>query len=161
MNTVAAYVGLGSNLDQPRTHVTNALSELQELPRSRFAARSQLYLSAPHGPAEQPDYINAVACVETELTPSELLAQLQDIERRHGRVRGVRNAARTLDLDLLLYGDRTIDGPGLQVPHPRMHERAFVLRPLLEIEPRLSIPGRGPARVLLEKCAGQAVQPIE
>lgn len=161
MKPVQAYVALGSNLDSPRVHVTTALAELEQLPRSRVSARSHLYRTAPQGFAEQPDFVNAVAQLETELDPAELLAQLQNIERRHGRTRSFRNAARTLDLDLLLYGDRTIDSPELRVPHPRLHERAFVLRPLTEIDPRLSIPGRGPAQALLDSCADQPVRVIE
>jgi len=161
MNPEQAYVSLGSNLDSPRVHVTTALAELERLPRSRVCARSRLYLTAPRGFAQQPDFVNAVAQLESELEPAELLAHLQDIERRHGRTRSFRNAARTLDLDLLLYGDRMIDSPGLSVPHPKLHERAFVLRPLTEIAPRLSIPGLGPAQALLELCSEQPVQLIE
>lgn len=161
MNPVQAYVGLGSNLDSPQVHVMQALADLEGLPASRVCARSRLYATAPQGSVGQPGYVNAVAQLETRLSAQELLERLLDIERQHGRVRSVRNAARTLDLDLLLYGRERIDTPALQVPHPRMHERAFVLRPLLEVDPGLRIPGQGPAAALLEKCAGQAVQAIE
>jgi 2-amino-4-hydroxy-6-hydroxymethyldihydropteridine diphosphokinase len=98
-----------------------------------------------------------VAALDTELSPAQLLSALQDIELRHGRVRNYRNAPRTLDLDLLLYGELALDSAELTLPHPRMHERAFVLAPLLELDPRAEVPGRGSARELLAHCAGQRV----
>jgi 2-amino-4-hydroxy-6-hydroxymethyldihydropteridine diphosphokinase len=113
------------------------------------------------GEPDQPDFINAVVQIETALDPLEVLDALLAIERRHGRVRSRRNAPRTLDLDLLLYDDRTIDTPGLQLPHPRMHERAFVLLPLAEIAPDASIPGRGPVAALLPGVAGQRVVRVD
>jgi len=155
-----AYVGLGSNLDEPCAQVLRALQELAGLPRSRLSARSSLYRSAPLGYGAQPEFINAVAAVDTELGAAELLHELQALEARHGRRRSFANAPRTLDLDLLLYGDERIDAPGLVVPHPRMHERAFVLRPLAEIAPQASIPDHGSATACLAACAEQKVERI-
>jgi 2-amino-4-hydroxy-6-hydroxymethyldihydropteridine diphosphokinase len=153
-----AYVGLGANLGEPRRQVETALKELDAIPRTRVARASSLYRSAPMGYANQPEFVNAVAQLETQLEAPQLLAALQAIEARHGRSRSFANAPRTLDLDLLLFGDATLDSPGLKVPHPRMHERAFVLKPLLEIAPQAQIPGRGAARDLLEGCRQQAVE---
>lgn len=157
---VAAYVGLGANLGEPRAQLLEALAELGRLPQSRLAARSSLYASAPLGYAAQPPFVNAVARLDTALGAAQLLAELQAIEQRHGRVRSFPNAPRRLDLDLLLYGDERIATAALVVPHPRMHERAFVLLPLLEVAPEQAIPGRGPARSLMAACAGQAVERI-
>ena len=153
-----AYIGIGSNLDDPRAQVERGVAQLSQLAETRLIARSSLYRSAPVGYAAQPDFVNAVAAVETTLTPRELLGGLQGIEARHGRRRSFANAPRTLDLDLLLYGDARIDEPGLVVPHPRMHERAFVLRPLVEIDPGAEIPGHGPAAARLAACAAQPVE---
>ena len=155
-----AYVGLGSNLDEPRAQVERALDELALLPRSHFKRRSSLYRTAPVGHAAQPNFINAVAAIDTELDAEALLAELQAIESRHARTRSFANAPRTLDLDLLLYGDARINRPGLVVPHPRMHERAFVLQPLVEIAPLAYIPGRGPATVCLGATAAQKIERI-
>lgn len=153
-----AYVGIGANQDQPRDQVTRAIDELGELPRTRVTAKSSLYRSAPLGRPDQPDFVNAVAELDSALSARELLAQLQNIEARHGRLRSFANAPRTLDLDLLLYGDEIRLEADLTLPHPRMHERAFVLRPLLEIAPALSIPGRGPAQAWSAACAEQVVE---
>ncbi|HEX2198926.1 MAG TPA: 2-amino-4-hydroxy-6-hydroxymethyldihydropteridine diphosphokinase [Burkholderiales bacterium] len=153
-----AYVGLGANLGEPRRQVEAALSELDALPRTRLKKRSSLYRSAPVGYPGQPDYVNAVAELETGLGPHELLGALQEIELRHGRSRSFANAPRTLDLDILLFGDTVVSQAGLTIPHPRMHERAFVLRPLLEVAPRAQIPGKGTAAELLGACAGQSVE---
>ena len=155
-----AFVGIGSNLEDPRAHVLRALDELAELPGTRVTARSSLYRTAPIGHAAQPDFINAVAAVDTQLSPDALLRELQAIESRHRRKRSFPNAPRTLDLDLLLYGDARIDEPGLSVPHPRMHERAFVLQPLLEIAPQIEIPQRGAASRCLAASADQKVERI-
>jgi 2-amino-4-hydroxy-6-hydroxymethyldihydropteridine diphosphokinase len=157
--TATAYIGLGSNLEHPRRQLARALAELERLPRTSLAAASHNYLSAPVGSVEpQPDYVNAVAVFDTGLAPRALLARLRAIERRHGRERrGERNAPRTLDLDLLLFGRRRLVHPALTIPHPRMHERAFVLLPLLEIAPNATIPGRGAARRLLRRLRGQRV----
>jgi len=154
---VTAYIGLGANLDDPAAQVEQALVELAHLPESRLAARSSLYSSAPVGYAEQPDFINAVAAVETRLSPRDLLNALLDIEHRHGRNRTFRNAPRTLDLDLLLYGDAHFHEENLALPHPRMHERGFVLLPLQEIAPELAIPGMGHVDTLLALCGNQPV----
>jgi 2-amino-4-hydroxy-6-hydroxymethyldihydropteridine diphosphokinase len=155
-----AFVGIGSNLDHPLHHVRSALTELDRLPHTRVVKRSSLYRTAPVGHAAQPDFINAVAQLETGLPAERLLAELQDIERRHGRERSFANAPRTLDLDILLYGGAQLSLPELQVPHPRMHERAFVLKPLAEIAPDASIPGHGTAQALLAQCAQQEVERI-
>jgi 2-amino-4-hydroxy-6-hydroxymethyldihydropteridine diphosphokinase len=153
-----AYVGLGANLGEPRRQVEAALSELDAIPCTRRLTASSLYRSAPVGYAHQPEYVNAVAELETGLAAPALLAALQAIESRHGRSRSFANAPRTLDLDILLFGDALLSEPGLTIPHPRMHERAFVLRPLLEIAPDVVVPGRGAAQDLLRACGGQKVE---
>ena len=153
-----AFVGLGANLDDARRQVRSAMDELAHLAHTQVTARSGLYRSAPLGHADQPDFVNAVARLETALEPQALWEGLQKIEGAHGRRRSFRNAPRTLDLDLLLYGDARLASPELTIPHPRMHERAFVLRPLLEIEPGAHIPGLGAAREFLARCAGQSVE---
>jgi 2-amino-4-hydroxy-6-hydroxymethyldihydropteridine diphosphokinase len=155
-----AYVGIGSNLEDPRAQVLRAFDELSRLPDSRVTARSSLYRTAAVGHTEQPDFINAVAALDTQLSAADLLRELQAVEARHGRKRSFPNAPRTLDLDLLIYGDAQIDEPGLSVPHPRMHERAFVLAPLVEIAPRVGIPGISAASDRLAACAGQKVERI-
>ena len=154
-----AYVGLGSNLEHPRRQLARALAELEHLPRTCLVAASHNYLSAPLGCVEpQPDYVNAVAALRTALPPRALLARLAAIERRHGRRRrGERNAPRTLDLDLLLFGRRRVADRALTIPHPRMHERAFVLVPLTEITSSAIIPGRGLARRWLRRVRGQRI----
>jgi 2-amino-4-hydroxy-6-hydroxymethyldihydropteridine diphosphokinase len=156
-----AFVALGSNLDHPAAQVRQAMAELEALPGTRVLRRSSLYRTAPVGKLDQPDFINAVVQIETSLAPADLLAGLLAIEQRHGRQRGGRNGPRTLDLDLLLYGEQVIDQPGLQVPHPRMHERAFVLVPLGEIAPDALIPGRGAAAVLSAQVAGQSIRRVD
>lgn len=155
-----AFVGLGSNLDEPRRQVEQAVGELGALPRTKLLRASAMYRSAPAGYLEQPDFINAVAALDTALEPAELLGELQAIEARHGRARSFRNAPRTLDLDVLLYGDSSFESERLKIPHPRMHERAFVLKPLLELDSAISIPGHGAARALLEACSGQRTERI-
>jgi len=146
------YVGLGSNLDNPKQQLLRAFNELGELPHTELVARSSLYRSHPLGPADQPDYINAVACLRTSLEPLELLDALQAIEQAHRRVRVQHWGPRTLDLDILLYGERQIDQPRLQVPHPHMFERSFVLQPLSEIAADLRVAGHGPLSDLLAAC---------
>jgi 2-amino-4-hydroxy-6-hydroxymethyldihydropteridine diphosphokinase len=153
-----AYVGIGANLGDPAARVHAALAALDTLSATRLVKHSSLYRTAPQGYEQQPDFVNAVAKLDTQLAAGDLLAGLQDIEAHAGRSRSFRNAPRTLDLDLLLYGAERIDQPGLAVPHPRMHERAFVLAPLLEIAPELQIPGVGGARECLQRLAGQAVE---
>lgn len=146
---VTAYIALGSNLEDPAAQVAAALTALDTLPQSQLRARSSLYRTAPVGYADQPDFINAVAAIETSLAPRALLDALLALELARGRARKFVNAPRTLDLDVLLYGDRQITEPGLSVPHPRMHERAFVLVPLAEIAPDCVVPGRGAVAALL------------
>ena len=158
---ITAFVGIGSNQGDARGHVLEAIDELARLPDTRLAGRSSLYRSAPLDAPGQPDYVNAVAALDTELSAAQLLAALQDLERSHGRERPYPNAPRTLDLDLLLYGDLCLASAMLTLPHPRMHERAFVLAPLLELDARLEIPGRGAARALLGRCAGQRVERLD
>jgi 2-amino-4-hydroxy-6-hydroxymethyldihydropteridine diphosphokinase len=153
-----AYVGLGANLGEPSKSIEQAFRELDALPRTRVKARSPLYRASPIGHADQPDFVNAVAELRTALTPGELLAALLEIEARHGRERSFANAPRTLDLDLLLYGEEVLESERLTVPHPRMHERAFVLKPLLDIAPGIKIPGLGLARALLSGCADQKAE---
>jgi 2-amino-4-hydroxy-6-hydroxymethyldihydropteridine diphosphokinase len=146
-----AVVALGSNIEDPGAQVERAFGELSGLPQTQLLARSRLHRTAPVGYVDQPDFVNACALVDTGLEPRALLSELLALEKRHGRVRGVPNGPRTLDLDIVLYGDRVIDEPGLKVPHPRAHERAFVLVPLVEAWPEATIPGRGAARDLLRQ----------
>jgi 2-amino-4-hydroxy-6-hydroxymethyldihydropteridine diphosphokinase len=155
-----AFVGLGANLDDPRMQVSQALGELDDIAATRLVRASSLYRSAPLGHVAQPQFVNAVAELDTALSAARLLGELQGLEARHGRTRSFANAPRTLDLDLLLFGDEIIASADLTVPHPRMHERAFVLLPLLEIAPGATVPGRGRASELLQACAGQAVERI-
>lgn len=154
-----AFVALGSNLEQPRDQIERALQALRQLPSSRLAAHSRLYQSAPVGPP-QPDYINAVAQIETELDPLTLLDELQALERKHQRVRGEHWGPRTLDLDILLYGDQIIDLPRLQVPHPQMTQRAFVLYPLADIAPALTLPSGASLESLLAHCSRTGLTPL-
>jgi 2-amino-4-hydroxy-6-hydroxymethyldihydropteridine diphosphokinase len=142
-SVVTVFVALGSNLGDPPAQIRRALGTVAALPETRLVARSSLYRNPPSGYLDQPEFINAVAQIETRLEPRELLEQLLAIERAHGRVRNVPNGPRTLDLDILLYGERTVREPGLTIPHPRMLERAFVLVPLAEIAPEAVVPGRG------------------
>ena len=151
MKTIA-YVALGSNLDNPKMQIQDAFAELDEIDKTHLLRTSSLYGSAPRGYANQPDFVNAVAEIETELAPRALLDELLKIETWHGRERSFANAPRTLDLDIALYGDEIIVEQGLQIPHPRMHERAFVLAPLAELAPELEIPGHGPIVKLLQHC---------
>jgi 2-amino-4-hydroxy-6-hydroxymethyldihydropteridine diphosphokinase len=151
---VQAAIALGSNLDDPEAHVRRGFEDIAALPHTTLVARSALYRTAPVGYAEQPDFINACARVETRLAPRALLEGLLAIERRHGRVRAIPNGPRTLDLDIVLYGAEVIDEPDLVVPHPRAHERAFVLKPLLDVWPDAVLPGKGRARDLVAAAAG-------
>lgn len=158
-----AFIGLGSNLDHPRRQLARAVRALARLPRTRVLRASPHFVTAPLDvPGPQPDYVNAAVLLSTGLAPRALLARLHDIERRHGRQRHAgtqRNAPRTLDLDLLLFGRRRLAVQGLALPHPRMHQRAFVLRPLATIAPAVTIPARGLARRYLRDVRGQAVSP--
>jgi 2-amino-4-hydroxy-6-hydroxymethyldihydropteridine diphosphokinase len=155
MNT--AYVALGANIGDPAATVLAAYAALANLPDSRVIHTSSLYRTAPVGLKHQPDFINAVAALETGLAPEELLDALLDLEARFGRVRRDRNGPRTLDLDLLLYNDIELDLPRLTLPHPRLHLRAFVLHPLAEIAPGLAIPGRGSVAAWLPAVANQGI----
>ncbi len=155
-----AFIGLGSNLAEPEAHVLQAMQALDRLPGTRLVAQSALYRSAPVGFLEQPDFINAVAEVETALAPRALLEALLALEREHGRTREFRNAPRTLDLDLLLYDDLRHHEHGLTLPHPEMHRRAFVLAPLVEIAPACRIPGVGLAAEALRQCLDQQVERV-
>ncbi len=143
LSLVTAFVALGANLDDPQAQIRCALRTLAALPETRLVRESSLYRNPAVGCRGQPDFVNAVAMVETRLAPRELLEQLLAIERAHGRVRDFPNAPRTLDLDIVLYGELQLHEPGLTVPHPRMLERAFVLVPLAEIAPDAVVPGRG------------------
>ncbi len=151
---VQAFVGLGANLGDARATLHAALNALALLPHTTLRQSSSLYRSTPIE-SSGPDYLNAVVLLETRLAPHELLAELQGIEAAHGRERPYPNAPRTLDLDLLLYGEQCIDSATLTVPHPRLHERAFVLRPLAEIAADALVPGVGRVRDLLLRVADQ------
>lgn len=161
MSTSRAYVGLGSNLQEPIYQVQRALRALSALPRSRLGPVSALYRSAPMGPADQPFYINAVAALDTDLSPGVLLDHLQSIEAAQGRKRTEHWGPRTLDLDLLLYGHVELREADLVIPHPGLHERAFVLYPLAEIAPDLKVPGRGPLGELLRNCRRAGLEKLE
>ncbi len=157
---IRAYIGLGANLGNPLQALRDALDALDVVPQTRIDAISSFYLSAPVD-ADGDDYVNAVARVKTTLAPHELLAALQDIEQRFGRERPFRNAPRTLDLDLLLYGDQTIHDTQLEVPHPRMMARAFVLLPLLELDAEVRVPGQGCASDFLPAVRGQQIRRLD
>ena len=162
MQPMRAYIGIGSNLDDPVAQVRRAFQSLNALPACASVACSPLYRTAPvGGPPGQPDYINAVAALDTALTPDDLLQALQALETAQGRVRTVRWGMRTLDLDLLLYGQITRNDSWLTLPHPRLHQRAFVLQPLHDIAPNLSIPGRGALAELLAACPPQVIARLE
>ena len=152
-----AYIGIGANLGNASANVDDAVARLGALEGCSMLAASVKYRTAPIDSSGD-DYVNAVACIDTSLNAPALLAALQGIELAHGRERPYRNAPRTLDLDILLYGDEQIDLPALQVPHPRMLERAFVLVPLLEIAPGVTVPGRGLASRFLHAVAGQGIE---
>lgn len=153
-----AYVALGANLADPVAQLRAALAELAKLPESRLLKASSLYRTAPVGIHDQPDFINAVAALETSLSAQDFLGALFEIEARFGRRRDFHHAPRTLDLDLLLFDEQIIDSPQLQLPHPRMHLRAFVMAPLLEIAPDCRIPGRGTAAAWLPATRMQKIE---
>ncbi len=152
MTEVLTYIGLGSNLDNPESQVKTAIEALAGLSQIRLQDRSSLYRSAPMGPQDQPDYVNAVVKLSTGLEPEALLDKLQGIERAQGRVRTQRWGPRTLDLDILLYGQCVVATERLKIPHPGIAERSFVLYPLAEINGQLEIPGLGRVQSLLEQC---------
>ena len=146
-----AYIGLGSNLDSPVSQLSRALLALRQLPQTELLRYSSYYLTKPIGPQEQPDFVNAVAELDTVIEPSDLLEMLLKIETQQGRVRNTRRwGPRTLDLDLLLYSDEEVNEENLKIPHPEMSRRQFVLEPLVEIAPEVEIPGIGLARDLLD-----------
>lgn len=148
---VEVFLGAGSNLEQPRVQLKRALSALQLLPGCKEVCCSPVYLSSPMGPQQQPDYLNAVIRMATWLTPRRLLGELQAIEQAQGRTREERWGPRTLDLDLLLYGDLVLDTVELKIPHPGIAARAFVLYPLRDIAPDLIIPGLGSLAKLISQ----------
>ena len=154
---ITAYIGLGANLGQPLAQVEAAAQELATLPGCQLLALSPRYASAPMGPQDQPDYVNAVAALATSLSPLALLDALQAIEQAHGRQRLVRWGARTLDLDLLLYGEQLINEPRLTVPHPGMLERSFVLVPLLDVAPTLVLADGRPLATIVASHHRQAL----
>lgn len=154
-----AWIGLGANLGDRRQTLHAAIDALRLLPRTRLTARSRLWTSPPFQ-AEGPDYLNAVVRLDTRLEAHDLLAALQSLEHRFGRLRPHVNAPRTLDLDLLMLDARVMNSPSLTLPHPRMHQRAFVLRPLSEIDPDLLIPDRGTVRQCLDRVADQPCRPF-
>ncbi|MFC5300340.1 2-amino-4-hydroxy-6-hydroxymethyldihydropteridine diphosphokinase [Azospira restricta] len=156
--THQAFVALGANLDDPAAQVRAALAALDRLPQTRVAAASSLYRTAPIGLAGQPDFINAVAELRTGLAAEALLDALLATEADFGRVRAAKNGPRTLDLDLLLYDQLTLDRPRLHLPHPRLHLRAFVVVPLAEIAPDCRIPGRGTVAAWLPAVATQRIE---
>jgi 2-amino-4-hydroxy-6-hydroxymethyldihydropteridine diphosphokinase len=155
-----AYIALGSNLGDSRALLASALAAIDALPGTGLVAHSQLYRSAAIGPGNQADYLNMVAEIHTELSPDALLEQLQGIEQCHGRERGERWSARTLDLDILLYGRDIISTPQLTVPHTRMTERNFVLYPLSELAPELVLPCGTPLRNILDQCPRTALEAL-
>jgi 2-amino-4-hydroxy-6-hydroxymethyldihydropteridine diphosphokinase len=163
LSAIVAYLGLGSNLGDPVRQLQAAISALAELPSTRLLRQSALYRCAPWGIVDQPEFVNAVVEIETSLTPQALLAGMLDIEQRAGRVRdAMRWGPRLIDLDLLVYGDRVISEGGLDVPHPRIGERAFVLVPLAELEPALQVPGQGVALAMLSAIdASNCVRIVE
>lgn len=164
MPEAIAYIGLGSNLGDSAEQLRRAGHQLACLPHTRFKHGSHFYRTAPIGYTDQPDFLNAVARLATGVDPEALIRHLLAIETAFGRVRHIPGGPRTLDLDLLLYYPAGADSalvlerPGLRLPHPRLHERAFVLYPLAEIAPDIAIPGRGPIRHLLAGCADQRVE---
>lgn len=165
MNAPAiAFVGLGGNVGDAASILREAFASLDHLPHTRVLRVSRLYRTPAWGVTSQPDFINAVAMIETALAPPALLVHLMRIERDAGRDRlagaADRWGPRTLDLDLLLYGDEVIDVPGLKVPHPHLHERAFALVPMLEIAPEIRIPGHGPAAVVLASMESGDIQAL-
>ena len=158
---VTAYVGFGSNLDDPAAQIARAIDALEALPDTSLRAVSSFYRNPPMGPQDQPDYVNAVVSIDTGLAPRALLDALQAIERAQGRERGAQRwGPRTIDLDLLVYGDEVLSEDHLKVPHPGLAERAFVLVPLAEIAPQLAIPALPPLLTLLAAVDRASVVPM-
>ena len=156
-----AFIALGSNLEDPVFQIQQAFKALTQLPDTHLVKCSSLYKSTPVGKLDQPDFINAVAQIETILKPQALLTALLEIEHHQGRIREAINAPRTLDLDILLYENLQFFDEGLTIPHPRMTQRAFVLQPLMEIAPNCYIPGYDSIRKLLTACSGQKLEKIQ
>jgi len=156
-----ACIALGANIGEPLRQIEAGFTALAALPDTRLLVRSSLYRSAPVGYADQPDFINAVAIIETSLDPHALLDALLTIERVNGRVREFPNAPRTLDLDIVLYGDSVVQDPGLTIPHARMLERAFVMVPLAEVAPDMRVPGRGSVRDLAARVDAASVAQLQ
>ncbi len=157
--TICAYIGIGANLGDARATVEYAIETLRGLPQTQFKRASSLFITAPIDSSGD-DYINAVVALETDLDAQVLLEHLQALELACGRERPYRNAPRTLDLDLLLYGQQEINTEHLTVPHPRMTERAFVLIPLLQLDPFITIPGKGAAHQFAPAVAEQGIQKL-
>lgn len=155
------FVGIGANLEDPIRQVRRALQELHEMPLTRLTACSSLYRTMPVGLVDQPPFVNAVARLDTRLAPRPLLDELRRIEGLHGRQRSVPDGPRTLDLDLLLFADRTLAEENLTLPHPRMHTRAFVLVPLADIDSQLEVPGRGRVADLLAQLDRRGVEKLD
>ncbi len=159
--TERAFIALGSNLDDPIQHVKSAITDIKKLQNVKLISTSHLYQSSPVGPQDQPNFINAVVLVETILTAHELLKSLQQIEEQHGRERkGKRWGPRTLDLDLILYGKKSISTPCLIVPHPEIYNRSFVLLPLFDIEPKLIFPDGKSLKKIISTCNVEGIHPI-
>lgn len=162
MTDHVVYIGLGSNLQDPRQQLESAIIYLGNIQQSEIIQCSSFYKSRPMGPAEQPDYLNAVVSLKTKLEPLALLNELQAIEKTHGRVRdGQRWGPRTLDLDLLLFDQLILDNPRLIIPHPGLHKRTFVLYPLYEIIQEITIPGKGSLSDLIALCSEDDLEKID
>ena len=157
--TISAYIGIGANLGDAQAMVEYAIEKLRSLPQTQFKQGSSLFITAPIDSSGD-DYINAVAALETDLDAQALLEHLQALELACGRERPYRNAPRTLDLDVLLYGQQTINSEHLTVPHPRMTERAFVLIPLLQLDPFINVPGKGAAHEFAPAVADQGISKL-
>ncbi len=157
---IDVFIGIGSNLDDPKHQVLTAIERLKKLPDSRWQGVSRLYASRPQGPQDQPDFVNAVAWVKTQLAPLALLDALQDIEQTQGKVKKRHWGERLIDLDVLLYGDQVIDNARLRVPHPFMTERDFVLLPLMDLLPDGRMPSGRTFKELAERVSDIFVKPI-
>ena len=158
---VTVFIGLGSNMDDSKNMVQRALHELEQLEGCTVKRSSSLYVTEPVGFEDQSDFVNAVCKIETELSATKLLKELQDIEQTLGKVRPVvRHGPRIIDLDLLMYGEQQSTDDELTLPHHSMHQRRFVLEPLLEIEPQIEIPGKGSAQELLNNCESKRVKRV-
>ena len=159
--TVRAYIGIGSNLDNPVAQVKEAIEELEYLPDTVFFAKSSLYGCKPMGPEDQPDYVNAVVAMDTLLSAANFLQELTRIEDLQGRARdGEKWGPRIIDLDLLMYGKQKINKPDLIVPHPGMHERDFVIIPLSELAGDVNVPGQGRLTALINTCENHSLRKL-